>query len=102
MSKTIWTIQNITTINNLIETYNKNKSLIFITGEEGSGKTSLMRKINNFIFETKRIHIRGNCLKNFQDTPYYVWISAINNLIDQWLSQSKQILDRINLLFNGY
>ncbi|MBF0449995.1 MAG: AAA family ATPase [Candidatus Magnetomorum sp.] len=88
----------IASIKKIIQTSQKTKRLILIHGEEGSGKTSLIKEISKFVIETRRIHIRGNCNKKFQSTPYSVWISAINKQIDQWLSLGKQAIDKIKSL----
>jgi predicted ATPase len=94
--------KDIETITNIIQKPVKNKSLIFIHGDEGSGKTSLLKEIHHYVIKTKRFCIWGGCHKKDQITPYGVWISAINEMISQWLSQGDQIIDQVKSLILMY
>jgi predicted ATPase/DNA-binding CsgD family transcriptional regulator/GAF domain-containing protein len=92
----------IETITNIIQKPLKNKQLIFIRGDEGSGKTSLLKKIHNDMIKTKRFCLWGGCPKKEQISPYDIWVSAINEMINQWLSQGDQRIDQMKSLILMY
>ena len=89
-------------ITNVIQKPIKNKQLIFVHGDEGSGKTSLLKKIHNDVIKTKRFCLWGDCYKKNQTVPYDVWVSAINELINQWLAKGDQLIDQMKSLILMY
>ncbi|KPA11012.1 serine/threonine protein kinase, partial [Candidatus Magnetomorum sp. HK-1] len=90
--------KNIESITNFIQTSQKNKRLIFINGGEGSGKTSLLKEIHKIIIERKPFCIWGECNENNHIFPYHVWRIAINDMINQWLTQGKHKIDQMKTL----
>ena len=92
----------IETITTTIQKPIKNKRLIVIHGDEGSGKTSLLKEIHHYAIKTKRFCIWGDCQKKDQARPYDVWVSAINIMINQWLSQGDQIINQMKSLILMY
>ena len=92
----------IETITNIIQKPGNNKCLIFIHGDEGSGKTSLLKEIHNDVIKTKRFCLWGGCHKKDQIAPFNVWVSAVNEMINQWLSQGYQKIDHMKSLILMY
>lgn len=89
-------------IHNLLQDSPDKKHLICLFGDEGSGKTRLIKAVQRYATEIKLNNILSDCRKNRQKTPYSVWISAINDLINQWLAEGKQKVNQMKSLILLY
>ena len=65
-----------------------------ITGEKGSGKTSLAREFHTSVTKLNGYYIEGVGLSTERATPYYVIIDALDNLVHQLLIEGVDSLNK--------
>lgn len=85
-------------INKVIEKYYISKSgnneIMFISGEGGIGKSSLMQEIHKQIIADGGMFISGKCIQ-YNNTPYSSVIQATTKLIKHILMESQEEIARI-------
>ena len=80
----------------------KGVELILVKGYSGIGKTAVVNEIHKPILKEKGYFIKGKFNQLQQDTPFLGWIEALEDLIEQLLSESdKQIKEwKANIILN--
>ena len=85
-----------TEVDALIDTFERTKEgqveLVLVSGYSGIGKTSLIHEIHKPIVKEKGYFIRGKFDHFKRNLPYSALIEALNELIEQILTESSQQL----------
>lgn len=82
--------------NNLLAAFervsNGNKELLLIAGYSGVGKSALVKEIHRPITEKRGYFIEGKFDQLQRNVPYFAWIQAFRELVDQLLTESTNKL----------
>ncbi|MEO1761038.1 MAG: serine/threonine-protein kinase PknK, partial [Cyanobacteria bacterium J06629_18] len=68
----------------------KGVELMLVKGYPGTGKTAVVNEIHKPILKEKGYFIKGKFNQLQQNIPYLGWIEALNDLIEQLLSESNE------------
>ncbi|MEM9925566.1 MAG: serine/threonine-protein kinase PknK, partial [Cyanobacteria bacterium P01_D01_bin.50] len=68
----------------------KGVEIVLVTGYPGIGKTAVVNEIHKPILREKGYFIKGKFNQLQQDTPLLGWVEALNDLIEQLLSETDR------------
>lgn len=87
-----------TAINQLLESFRfmneGNSKLVLITGNAGIGKSTLVTQLHEPIIGKEGIFVTGKFDQFQSNIPYFAFIQAIEEFIDQILTESEKNLER--------
>jgi len=69
--------------------YIQGVEMVLVTGDSGMGKTAVVNEIYQPIIREKGYFIKGKFNQLQQDIPFLGWVEALNDLIEQLLSESN-------------
>ena len=72
----------------------KGVELMLVKGYSGTGKTAVVSEIHKPILQAKGYFIKGKFNQLQQDIPFLGWIEALNDLIEQLLSESNRQIEQ--------
>ena len=82
--------------NKLIELFNNassgTKELVILSGDSGTGKTSIVRELNQQVIQKKAYYIESKFNKFSTNNPYSAIIEALHSLTQLLLSENKENL----------
>ncbi|BAY87090.1 serine/threonine protein kinase with two-component sensor domain [Calothrix parasitica NIES-267] len=72
----------------------KGVELMLVKGYSGTGKTAVVSEIHKPILQEKGYFIKGKFNQLQQDIPFLGWVEALNDLIEQLLSESNRQIEQ--------
>ena len=72
----------------------KGVELMLVKGYSGTGKTAVVSEIHKHIIQEKGYFIKGKFNQQQQDIPFLGWVEALNDLIEQLLSESNRQIEQ--------
>lgn len=85
---------------------NRGKEMILITGYSGIGKSKVLQEITHIFTHKKNYWMMGQCQETQQNIPYSSLIQALDEILQQILTESEQKLNQwrekiLNVMGNG-
>ena len=81
-----------TLLNTFTQIQQGNNAIVFVSGYAGSGKTSMIKQLNQPILKARGFYLSGKFDQFKKDTPYSAIIDAFQNLIRQLLTTPQEEL----------